>query len=193
MSASSRRRAQLVVRWRLACAPIAETGQQRGRPAPRPRPCTTSKPSSLQRALPARGDDRHAVGQAEAERDDGAHGHRPMTVLIDRVRSVMEAHWQPEGYTVPNAVTYPFRWLWDSCFHALIWAELGERRPCRRRARATCCGRRTTTASSRTSTTDAIPHHHESFWGQPGASTITQPPMYGHAIAALAAAGDRRR
>ena len=20
---------------------------------------------------------------------------------------------------------YPWQWLWDSCFHALIWAELG--------------------------------------------------------------------
>ena len=38
----------------------------------------------------------------------------------------MEAHWQPEGYTVPNAVTYPFAWLWDSCFHAVIWAALGD-------------------------------------------------------------------
>ena len=41
-------------------------------------------------------------------------------------RSVLEANWRPEGYTVPNASVYPFQWLWDSCFHAITWAELGE-------------------------------------------------------------------
>ncbi|NBV26756.1 MAG: hypothetical protein EBR99_05520 [Actinobacteria bacterium] len=41
-------------------------------------------------------------------------------------RSVLEANWRPEGYTVPNASVYPFQWLWDSCFHAITWADLGE-------------------------------------------------------------------
>jgi hypothetical protein len=107
-----------------------------------------------------------------------------MTVLRDRVRAVMEAHWQPDGYTVPNAVTYPFRWLWDSCFHALIWAELGE--PERAVAELAHVLRAQDGRGF-------IPHidysrdpgHHESFWQQAGSSTITQPPMYGHAIAAL--------
>ena len=39
---------------------------------------------------------------------------------------MMLAHWRPDGHTVPNAGVYPWQWLWDSCFHALIWAELGE-------------------------------------------------------------------
>ena len=43
---------------------------------------------------------------------------------------MLDAHWRPEGgYTVPNAAVYPCQWLWDSCFHAVVWAELGERRP----------------------------------------------------------------
>ena len=42
-----------------------------------------------------------------------------MTVLSDRVRAVMEAHWQPGGYTVPNAKVYPFQWNWDSAFVAM--------------------------------------------------------------------------
>ena len=46
-------------------------------------------------------------------------------VLRERVRAMMLAHWRPEGHTVPNAEVYPWQWLWDSCFHALIWAELG--------------------------------------------------------------------
>jgi len=107
-----------------------------------------------------------------------------MTVLSDRARAVMEAHWQPEGYTVPNAVTYPFRWLWDSCFHAVIWAELGEPERAVSELAHVLRGQ------------DArgfVPHidysrepgHHQWFWGRPGSSTITQPPMYGHAVAAL--------
>jgi hypothetical protein len=101
----------------------------------------------------------------------------------------MNAHWQPEGYTVPNAVTYPFRWLWDSCFHALIWGELGE--PERAVAELTHVLR------GQDERTGFVPHidyerdpsHHAAFWGRSGASTITQPPMYGHAVAALARRG----
>ena len=107
-----------------------------------------------------------------------------MTVLIERVRDVMESHWQPEGYTVPNAVTYPFRWLWDSCFHSLIWAELGEPE------RAVSELAHVLHAQDDRGFVPHIdygrePAHHESFWGRPGSSTITQPPMYGHVVAAL--------
>jgi hypothetical protein len=96
----------------------------------------------------------------------------------------MEAHWQPAGYTVPNAVTYPFRWLWDSCFHALIWAELGE--PDRAIAEL-----RHVFSSQRDDGFVAHidyahdPTRHATFWGRDGASTITQPPMAGHAVAEL--------
>lgn len=112
-----------------------------------------------------------------------------MTVLSDRVRAVMEQHWQPEGYTVPNAITYPFAWLWDSCFHAVIWAALGE-------------GERATTELAHVfrcqdERTGFVPHidyqkdpdRLRDFWGRPGASTITQPPMYGHAVAELTRRG----
>jgi hypothetical protein len=107
-----------------------------------------------------------------------------MTVLSDRVRAVMESHWQPEGYTVPNAVTYPFRWLWDSCFHALVWAELGEPE------RAVSELAHVLQAQDDRGFVPHIdygrePSHHEWFWGRSGRSTITQPPMYGHAVAAL--------
>ena len=42
-----------------------------------------------------------------------------------RARAVLDAHWRPGGYTVPNATVYPHQWLWDSCFHAIAWAHLG--------------------------------------------------------------------
>jgi hypothetical protein len=108
-----------------------------------------------------------------------------MTLLSDRVRTVMEAHWQPEGYTVPNAATYPFAWLWDSCFHSIIWAALGDE------ARAEC--ELSHVFRCQNETTGFVPHidyerepdHLRSFWGRSGCSTITQPPMYGHAVAEL--------
>ncbi|HEV3227491.1 MAG TPA: hypothetical protein VGZ52_11675, partial [Acidimicrobiales bacterium] len=112
-----------------------------------------------------------------------------MTVLRDRVRAVMEAHWQPEGYTVPNAVTYPFAWLWDSCFHSLIWAALGDadRAVTELRHVFRC-------QDERTGLVPHVDYEREpdflrGFWGQSGSSTITHPPMYGHAIAELTRLG----
>ncbi len=32
------------------------------------------------------------------------------------------------GFCVPNQATYPWQWLWDSCFHAVVWAHLGDER-----------------------------------------------------------------
>jgi hypothetical protein len=44
-------------------------------------------------------------------------------------RRVLEDAWQPEeGYCVPNARIYPHQWLWDSCFHSIAWAALGDPR-----------------------------------------------------------------
>ncbi|HZD64505.1 MAG TPA: hypothetical protein VE152_00235, partial [Acidimicrobiales bacterium] len=34
---------------------------------------------------------------------------------------------QDLGCTLPHPVTYPHRWLWDSCFHAIAWAGFGRR------------------------------------------------------------------
>jgi hypothetical protein len=107
-----------------------------------------------------------------------------MTVLSDRVRAMMLAHWQPEGYTVPNAATYPFAWLWDSCFHVVIWAALGDAD----RALAELAH------VFRLQDRDGfVPHvdyqreplHLADFWGRVEGSSITQPPMAGHAVAEL--------
>ena len=85
---------------------------------------------------------------------------------------------------MPNATTYPFQWLWDSCFHAIVWAHLGN--PERALAELAHVFR----------TQDGVgfvphidyeadPSMHEAFWGRSGSSSITQPPMYGHALAEL--------
>ena len=56
--------------------------------------------------------------------------HRgPAADFSNDVLELLEAHWDPErGYCVPNPRTYPHLWLWDSCFHAVVWAHLGDTR-----------------------------------------------------------------
>jgi glucosylglycerate hydrolase len=132
----------------------------------------------------------------EAERYEGDGGHGTGTVdpgwLRDRVRTILEAAWRPEdpsgaGFCVPHPSTYPWQWLWDSCFHAIVWAHLGDERAIAE-------------LDSALVAIDAegfVPHMryagtpspHEGFWGRPGTSSITQPPMYGHAAAELVRLG----
>ena len=117
--------------------------------------------------------------------------------LKARSLDVMEAHWrqgksaEPHkrwGYTCPNPERYEWQWLWDSCFHAVIWAELGE-------ADRGLLELETLLATMEP--TGFLPHMNyvadpavaQEFWGRAGASTITQPPMFGHAIAELVRRG----
>ncbi len=100
----------------------------------------------------------------------------------------MEENWVTEGYAAPNKKTYPWQWLWDSCFHALIWNELG--RPDRAEQELTEIFRPQFDSGF-------VPHInyardpdvHSDLWGCSHGSSITQPPMYGHAIAELDRAG----
>lgn len=111
----------------------------------------------------------------------------PATVRA-AARAVLEANWRPEGYTVPNAEVYPFQWLWDSCFHAITWADLGEGDRARRELSHLF---RTQNAEGFVPHVDYefLPTHHSEFWNREGQSSITQPPMFGHAIAELARRG----
>ena len=104
------------------------------------------------------------------------------------VRVVMDDAWVDLGYTAPNTDVYPWLWLWDSCFHVLIWAELGDSDRDRSELRRTL------------ETQDAagfVPHMGYQLdpevpvdlWGRRGSSSITQPPMFGHAIAELVRRG----
>jgi len=103
----------------------------------------------------------------------------------------MAAHWREVdgfGFTVPNAQVYPWQWLWDSCFHSIIWAELGDGERAVRELQS---------LFAHQDDDGFVPHvihhgdpgHHADFWGRRGTSSITQPPMYGHAIAALVRRG----
>ena len=95
----------------------------------------------------------------------------------------MDDAWREPGFCVPNPSTYPHQWLWDSCFHALVWLALGSERALTEVEHAL----------ARQDPSGFVPHMvywhapdlHADFWGRPGASVITQPPMYGHALAEI--------
>ena len=117
---------------------------------------------------------------------DGPAEH-DRSAVREAARAVLEAHWVPEGYAVPNPGTYPWQWLWDSCFHAVCWAELGDDRSLTELQ----------TALSVQAADGFVPHMNyvrspgvaADLWGRDDASSITQPPMYGHAVAELVRRG----
>ena len=95
----------------------------------------------------------------------------------------MDAHWlEDRGYCVPNPAVYPHLWLWDSCFHAIIWAHLGDGRAPRELA-AVLDGQLPD---------GLVPHMR--YGGQPpdtwlgpraATSSLAQPPIFGHTIRVL--------
>ena len=107
----------------------------------------------------------------------------------DVVRGILEANWNQEsGYTSPNKQTYPWRWLWDSCFHTLLWVRLQPDRALLELAAV---------LQPQDEATGFVPHlhyvtdpgHDQTLWGRAKVSTITQPPMYGHAIRVMSEHG----
>ena len=101
---------------------------------------------------------------------------------------MMDDHWVPEGDAAPNSLVYPWQWLWDSCFHVLVWLALGD---------VDRSQRELAVALTPQVSSGFVPHmhyvrqpgFHEDLWGRRNGSSITQPPMYGHAVAELARAG----
>lgn len=109
--------------------------------------------------------------------------------LDQQVLRLLERHWCADrGFCVPNADTYPHLWLWDSCFHAIGWAHLGDRRALRE-LDAVLGGQLPA---------GLVPHMRfgaapPDTWLGPLAETssLAQPPMFGHAIKVLAEQGMR--
>jgi len=100
---------------------------------------------------------------------------------------VLELQWNSAGYAMPNGSTYPWQWLWDSCFHAMVWAELKDERALVELENVF------TYQTNR----GFVPHMNYlsdpqaavEVWGRAGGSTITQPPMFGHAVVEVAKRG----
>lgn len=98
------------------------------------------------------------------------------TLLRANRRSTREGH----QYTVPSPSTYPYQWLWDSCFHSIVLSKL--------EPDAAIAELRS--LLSRQLKDGLIPHmifwrpkltrpYH--VWWEKGASSITQPPMLAYA------------
>jgi len=84
-------------------------------------------------------------------------------------------------YTVPSPSTYPYQWLWDSCFHSIVLAKL-EPEAAKDELRSLL---------SRQLPDGMVPHMifwkpkfirpYHLWWGKEGVSSITQPPMLAYA------------
>src|SRR3972149_754145 len=86
-------------------------------------------------------------------------------------------------YTVPSPETYPYQWLWDSCFHAIILTHFN----------LSDAKLEILTLLSKQFDNGLIPHmiywDKESptdfpviEWGKKDTSTITQPPMIAYSV-----------
>lgn len=110
-------------------------------------------------------------------------GSSASTDLTERVAGLLQGNWIEEyGYCVPHRSTYPHLWLWDSCFHAIVWAALGDARAVRE-LDAVLHGQLDD---------GLIPHMRygqqaPDTWLGPLSTTssLAQPPMFGHAIRVL--------
>src|SRR5262245_56990941 len=109
------------------------------------------------------------------------------TRLRHEAHRILESAWDPyRGYSYPNRSTYPHLWLWDSCFHAIAWASVGDNRGTRELASVFDgqfeCG--------------WVPHirySREDYRRGPleHVSSFTQPPIYAHAARYLLSCGMR--
>lgn len=104
------------------------------------------------------------------------------------VSRIFDEAWVEDGYVAPNLNVYPWQWLWDSCFHVLVWLALESPE----RALTELAG-----VFAFQDEAGFVPHmgYHGSptssveLWEREGSSTVTQPPMFGHAVAELERAG----
>ena len=82
-------------------------------------------------------------------------------------------------YTVPSPTSYPYQWLWDSCFHAIVLSHFDTEG----------AKKELWSVSERQFTNGLLPHiiywHPQDKlqfdWGVTGTSAITQPPMIAYA------------
>ena len=104
--------------------------------------------------------------------------------LRDAAHTLLRANRRIQNgyqYTVPSPSTYPYQWLWDSCFHAIVLAKL--------EPEAAMAEIRT--LLSRQQKDGLLPHMifwqpkisrpYHVWWDKGGASSITQPPMIAYA------------
>jgi glycogen debranching enzyme len=110
--------------------------------------------------------------------------------LLRRNRRVSDGH----QYTVPSSGIYPYQWLWDSCFHAIVLAKFDP----------AAAMEELRSLFARQQEDGLVPHiifwdpkitrpYDKGWgWGKEGVSSITQPPMIAYAVREIYAhTGDR--
>lgn len=130
----------------------------------------------------------HVTVPAEGDPLEGERVPVAAGGLREAVVAMLSSHWRDGGYTVPHSSVYPWQWLWDSCFHALLWAELGDE------DRAVAELANLLAGQDELGFVPHMTYHGDpgagaAFWGRTGSSSITQPPLYGHAVAELVRRG----
>lgn len=104
--------------------------------------------------------------------------------LRDAAHTLLKANRRTHNgfqYTVPSPATYPYQWLWDSCFHAIVLAKLEPE----------AAIAELKSLLSRQQPDGLIPHMifwqpkvtrpYHVLWDKTGVSSITQPPMIAYA------------
>ncbi|MCE9541585.1 hypothetical protein K8R03_03435 [Candidatus Kaiserbacteria bacterium] len=104
-----------------------------------------------------------------------------MNVLREAKRLLENNRRTTNGYqyTIPSAEHYPYQWLWDSCFHAIILAQYD----------AKSAKAEIVSLLSKQFENGLVPHIiywqpgilHLFRWGVEGTSSLTQPPMIAYA------------
>jgi hypothetical protein len=101
---------------------------------------------------------------------------------------VLELCWEPTyRYCAPNLRVYPWQWLWDSAFHSIIWCALGDDRA--ELELVSLFDHQTESGLVAHMGYQRDPSASIGLWKVRGRSSITQPPMFGHAIRTLLDAG----
>lgn len=106
--------------------------------------------------------------------------------LKTKVYEIMLANRRHQGkyqYTLPSPDSYPYQWLWDSCFHAIILSHFNTED----------AKKELLSLVAKQFTNGMIPHmnyweepnqtaFHLVDWGKEDTSSITQPPMLAYAV-----------
>jgi glycogen debranching enzyme len=100
--------------------------------------------------------------------------------IVELIRTTLTNNQRETGghfYTVPSSSSYPYQWLWDSCFNALTYCHLGTPELAERELHS---------LTVKQWENGLIPHMHywepnaevmNVDWGVPDTSTLMQPPL----------------
>lgn len=100
----------------------------------------------------------------------------------DALRILIENRQTTSGnqYTLPSSHSYPYQWLWDSCFHAIALSHYD----------LSAAKEELRSLVAKQFEDGMIPHMiywqagdlHKYEWGKDGTSALTQPPMIAYAV-----------